>query len=326
MWCPLLSQAADANRTSLPISDNAEAWKLLPPVEKGAGQPLPAWARAMAQTLPRTTAAVLELDYLHRAKSPLDPKLRGMMRWVAAHANHCAYTEAIAAADLNRAGVSESRIQSLSGDFSDFPDRQRAALTFARQLTKAAYTVTDDQVEKLIQEYGQKDVVAMVLLLAYANFQDRLVLALNLPAEPASLPLEIRFVKKENPEHPKPTARAGRLSPKDAKLAPAGERVDDAEWRQVDYAQLQKTMEAQRRREGRIPVPSWETVRPLMPRSYPSDKPLRIRWSLVCMGYQPELAAGWSACTRAFAQESEQDRVFEETLFWVVTRTLKCFY
>ena len=28
----------------------------------------------------------------------------------------------------------------------------------------------------------------------------------------------------------------------------------------------------------------------------------------------------------AFAQEAKQDRVFEETLFWVVTRSLHCFY
>jgi hypothetical protein len=44
------------------------------------------------------------------------------------------------------------------------------------------------------------------------------------------------------------------------------------------------------------------------------------------MGYQPELATGWSACTRAFGDEAKQDRVFEESLFWVVTRSITCFY
>jgi outer membrane protein assembly factor BamB/alkylhydroperoxidase family enzyme len=312
-----------SNGTGIPISDNSEAWKFLPPADKGAGQPLPAWARTLARTLPRTTAAFLELDYLHRAKSPLDPKLRGMMRWVSAHANRCAYTEAIAAADLRRAGVTDAVIQSLAGDFSAFPDKEKIALVFARQLTSAADTVTDDQVANLIGQYGQKDVVAMVLLLAYANFQDRLVLALNLPPERPSLssPLEIHFVKKD--DFPKPPAR---VSPKDAGSEKDHLRVNDREWLQADYGLLQKTMEVQRGRAGRIPVPSWESVRPLMPSNYPADKPLRIRWSLVCMGYQPELAAGWSACTWAFAQESEQDRVFEESLFWVITRSLKCFY
>ena len=46
----------------------------------------------------------------------------------------------------------------------------------------------------------------------------------------------------------------------------------------------------------------------------------------MCIGYQPELAMAWSACTGAFAQEAKLDRVFEESLFWVVTRSLECFY
>jgi hypothetical protein len=29
---------------------------------------------------------------------------------------------------------------------------------------------------------------------------------------------------------------------------------------------------------------------------------------------------------RAFREDSRQDRVFEETLFWVITRSLHCFY
>ena len=68
-----------------------------------------------------------------------------------------------------------------------------------------------------------------------------------------------------------------------------------------------------------------DEVRKHLPGSDPKN-PLRIKWSLVCLGYQPELARGWGACTRAFAEESKQDRVFEESLFWVVTRTLNCFY
>jgi alkylhydroperoxidase family enzyme len=317
------SQIAPPHPTGISISEKSEAWKFLPPADKGAGQPLPAWARTLARTLPRTTAGLLELDYLHRAKSPLDPKLRAMMRWVAAHANHCDYTRAIPAADLRRVGVADPVIESLAEDFSAFPMREKIALVFAKQLTLAADTVTDEQVHELIKLHGPKDVVAMVLLLAYANFQDRLVLALHLPPEPTSLspPLEIHFVKKD--DMPKPPAR---ISPKDARSEKAHRQVQDREWLEADYAHLQKTMEAQRGRAGRIPVPSWESVRSLMPSSYPLDQPLRIRWSLVCMGYQPDLAAGWSACTRAFAQESEQDRVFEESLFWVVTRSLKCFY
>src|SRR5262245_37796124 len=55
----------------VPVPGNEKAWKHLPPALKGAGQPLPAWARALSPGLPYTTAAMLELDFRHRARGPL---------------------------------------------------------------------------------------------------------------------------------------------------------------------------------------------------------------------------------------------------------------
>jgi hypothetical protein len=92
----------------VPVPGDADAWKYLPEAERGAGQRLPWWARALARPLPRTTAAMLDLDRLHRARSPLGPVLRGKMRWVAADANRCDYGRAYAEAELRRAGLDEA--------------------------------------------------------------------------------------------------------------------------------------------------------------------------------------------------------------------------
>ncbi len=173
----------------VPLLKDEEAWKRLPPAEKGANQPLPSWALALADTLPQTTSRMLELDYLQREKSPLDPKLRAKMRWVAAHANRCGYGETYALADLRRAGADETTIKALTGDRANWPADERAALTFARKLTLNADQVTDDEVTDLIKAYGEKKVVAMVLMLAYANFQDRLVTTLGLTVEVVGGPL-----------------------------------------------------------------------------------------------------------------------------------------
>ena len=51
-----------------------------------------------------------------------------------------------------------------------------------------------------------------------------------------------------------------------------------------------------------------------------------VAWSLTCVGYQPKLTLAWLHAMRTFGEEAKQDRVFEETLFWVVTRSLNCFY
>jgi hypothetical protein len=87
------ARAAAAAPNSWPLSSNEEAWKFLPATLVGGGARLPTWARATARDLPRTTAAMLDLDRLHRTNNPLGPSLRGKMRWVAADANHCEYAK-----------------------------------------------------------------------------------------------------------------------------------------------------------------------------------------------------------------------------------------
>ena len=102
--------------------------------------------------------------------------------------------------------------------------------------------------------------------------------------------------------------------------------LNDPEWTSLDAAELQKAIAEQRSRPSRIPVPAWEEARKVLPENGRDRPPLRIKWSLTCIGYQPELAMAWGACMRAFAEDAKQDRVFEESLFWVITRTLQCFY
>jgi alkylhydroperoxidase family enzyme len=300
-----------------PILTNEEAWARLPAAEAGAGSPLPAWARVTAATLPRTTATILELDDLHRTKSPLDPKVRAMARWVVADANRCRQSQAVAVADLKRAGATEAEIAALKGDRSVLSPETRRVLDVARELTRAAYKVTDDQMALLKHDLGEPKLVALVQLVAFGNFQDRLVLSLGVPTEEPRPPTGIRFKRpwaggEAPPRPPLPETGAG-----------AAERVADPEWRSIDFAALKRRMEGQKGREPRVSVPTFEDVKKYLPEG---AKPLRIKWSLVCLGHSPALAAPWTAGLRTFAEESKQDRVFEECLFWVVTRELQCFY
>ncbi len=301
-----------------------ECWRRLPSPTTGGGQPVPNWARLTARALPRTTAAMLELDWLHRTQNEIGPVLRGEMRWVAAQANRSDYAMATALADLRRAGLSDRRIANLKAGPDRWPPDERAALEFARQMTLDAGSVTDDQVAELRNLYGEKKLVAMVLLLAYANFQDRLLLTLNVPLEDGGPlpPVEVHFDRNAEPPSVPPRAR-----PEDLHGPAVPSLVDDPEWLELGFDVLQTNLDAQRANNGRIRVPSFEEVLETLPPEAPRPKaPVRIRWSLVCMGYQPRLASAWSACTRNFGEEAQQDRVFEESLFWIVTRTIHCFY
>jgi hypothetical protein len=58
----------------------------------------------------------------------------------------------------------------------------------------------------------------------------------------------------------------------------------------------------------------------------PEGQPGAVRWGQLCRTYQPRLADAWAACKQAFEAEANQDRVFEASLFWVVTRAQQSFY
>jgi alkylhydroperoxidase family enzyme len=194
-------------------------------------------------------------------------------------------------------------------------------------MTTAGYSSTDEEVAGLVRSFGESRVVAIVLQIAYANFMDRMVLALDLPIEPGGPlpPAQVHFADSTLLGSKVPAA--ARPAPPQGTTSVEVRQASDPEWGLFDYRQLQQRLEAQRGRQPRVSIPTWEEFRESIPASlYPRAKPLRIRWSLLVSGRQPKLGPAWIKCTRAFEAEAKQDRVFEESLFWVVTRTLRCFY
>jgi alkylhydroperoxidase family enzyme len=304
--------------------DDAACWKALPETVSGGGGPLPIWARAVAVRLPRTAAAMLELDLAQRTRSPLDLKLRAAMRWVVARNNRCAYTEAYALADARRAGLDEATIKAVTGDPSGWPADYRDALEFARLHTVDAPSIPDALFAKLVAKYGEHQAAAMVLLGAYGNFQDRVVLGLNLPGEsgPPLEPIAVKFTPGAFQSTP--------VLPPQSELKPLKDDgatvVDrDPEWSELSYDSLQSRLETQRARQPRLPIPTWDEVKKGLPPEF-AQRPTRIVWNLVCSGYVPELALPWSRATRTMWAEAKPDRVFEESLFWVQTRAIRCNY
>ncbi len=319
----------------LPVLSDAQAWQSLPAALEGGGQALPVWIRALADSLPKTAAAMIDLDHAQRAESPLPPRLRAKLRWIAAHANRCDYAKAYARADFVRAGGKAADIDNLPDRLDKLPEKERLALQLGRQLTLAAYSVTDAQIARLVELYDEKQVVAIVLVAAYANFQDRLLLALGVSVEPdGPMPaVKVRFRKPPPAPASTPKDKETKKGPKRKRSAPAKNPppvpkvVDDPEWAALSFATLQERLAGQKKqRRARIPIPDWKAVREKLPAGMPRDKPMRVQWSLLNYGYQPRLTAAWIGGLRAFRQESDLELVQQESLFWVVTRSLQCFY
>jgi alkylhydroperoxidase family enzyme len=291
-----------------PALESAEAWKLLP----RETPTLPSWARTMAAALPRTTGAMLELDYVHRVKNPLGPVLAGKIRWASADANQCDYARRYAESDLRRAGLSDDDMKKLSVVPMKIVDDEQALLAFARKLTLAAYTVTDEEMADLMKRFGPEKMVAVVHTLACANFQQRIFFALGVQVEENGPlpPVEFKLDPASKPKAmPRPEWKdVGGIKAKVAAMTP--------NWGSRDFDDVQKALENQKGRKGRIAPPPAD----------PKGKPTRIVWSQVSGGYQPLLTKTWGQCLASFQQESQFDKVFANTMFWVITRSNECFY
>lgn len=320
LGCAAPGRAADEGR--LPMLPNNEAWRKLP----GAGvdpQPLPGWARMLAGPMPKATAAMLELDALHRTGDRLPAVLRGKLRWVAADANKCEYARAAAAADLRRAGQTDADLEALAAGRAD-REAEREALTFARKMMVDANTVTDAEVKRLIERYGERPFVGMVTLLAHAAFQDRVLLALNVPAEAKVVPpVTAKFTRTRTPAGPPPKPPAG-FKP----VLPTGDNptTTDPEWRDKSFADLQRGLTGQKERVSRIRIPDWSEVGPKLPADSWGHRIPRVYWNQVAYAHQPEATDLWFDAVDQFRQETRMDRVFQQYLFWVVTRANDCFY
>ncbi len=321
-----LSSAFAEGGPAVNVLTDREAWERMPETVSGGGGALPAWARAVAARLPRTAAAMLELDHAQRVTSPVDPKLRAAMRWVIADCNRCEYSMAHALADAVRAGMDEATVKAVTGDPSGWPAEYRDALEFARLHTLDAPSIPDALFARLVERYGAKQAAAMVLLGAYGNFQDRVALGLGLelamePDGPLG-PIAVAFAPGSFQSRPIMPPQ-----PKAEPLRDGGATVvdRDPEWSELSYEALQSRLEGQRARTPRLPVPTWDEVVKGLPPEF-AQRPTRIVWNLVGMGYVPELALPWSRATRTMWAETKPDRVFEESLFWIQTRAIRCNY
>lgn len=244
---------------------------------------------------------MLHLDHLQRAQNPIGNTLAARLHLAAAEELRCPPVAEAAGAVLANAGAADAATP-----------RERLAIEFARQATRAAQEIDDRTFAELVAAFGAERTVGIVHTVAYANFLCRIVhgLGVTVPFPIAAAPDDAiplpKAPARTQPDHPA-TPQLGQLA------------WSAAEWKDLRAAQRQ-----QQERAPRIPPPSEEQLAKLTPREQQSAA--RIVWSRIAYGYQPELTRAWFRCLYTFDAEAELDDVFTNSLFWVVTRTKDCFY
>lgn len=312
-----LSKPADTPPARFAPLANNEAWGRLP----REAPPLPVWARTTVVPLPKATAGVLALDYLHRAKNPLGAELAAKVRWAVADELGCIYATRYAEDDLRRLGTTDAELTDLRKGEVNPTDRM--VLKFARKLTAAGYSLSDAEMKAIIDRLGPERAVALVHTVAFANFHDRILLALGVEVEKDGPYSPIDF--KYNPTQPalaEAPARPAWDTVKD--LVPKSTYRAPTDWKEVGFEALEQSLRSQQARSARIAIPDKSRFEKLMPDI--KQQAEKIVWMQVSAGYQPEMTTAWFAAYRGYQQEGKQNPLFGSTMFWIVTRANDCFY
>lgn len=98
-------------------------------------------------------------------------------------ANGCRYCTLHQVLGLRRLGVSPAKLVSMKKDDSQLTPRELAAVTFARKVTRAPASVTDEDFRALKSEFGEQGAAEVLLQTAAFSFMNRFTDGLRLPSE-----------------------------------------------------------------------------------------------------------------------------------------------
>ena len=93
--------------------------------------------------MPKTTAKLLELDYLHRVNNPLGPRLAARLRWEVAKTLKSEYGMEVASADRNKPAALAAKRH----------EGESVAIEFAKKLTLEGHAITDEEFAELLEYF-----------------------------------------------------------------------------------------------------------------------------------------------------------------------------
>jgi uncharacterized peroxidase-related enzyme len=124
-----------------------------------------------------------DLGAATRANS--DALLTDLAFWVVSRGNNCQYCLGHQEIKLRLAGVNYDTVGALDSDWSRFPPREQAALTFARKLTLEPFAIAEGDIAALKKQFTDDKIVDLAFCVAVFNSVNRWTDGLGLPQEAA---------------------------------------------------------------------------------------------------------------------------------------------
>jgi AhpD family alkylhydroperoxidase len=143
----------------------------------GLSEPVRLWARAA----PAFLAFLLLNRALERNASPLDGKLRALIRTRISQINVCPFCIDLNASCALQLGVPDEKLFDLP-EFAASPhydEREKAALAFAETVTVTGRQVTPELIERLQRHFSDDAIVELAAVAAHQNMSSKFNVALG---------------------------------------------------------------------------------------------------------------------------------------------------
>jgi uncharacterized peroxidase-related enzyme len=155
--------------TPIKLADPAEN-EFLASLESRSKQPNP-FLRAMALH-PDALKSFIPFYAALMGPGSVDRRTKAMLYLATSYANQCAFCIAANLPGARKAGLTEDELHGLENWQDDgFSTAERAAIRYARELTRTAHAQTAR--EEMFQHYTHEQMVEITLVVAMANFTNR---------------------------------------------------------------------------------------------------------------------------------------------------------
>jgi alkylhydroperoxidase family enzyme len=274
----------------------------------------------------------------------LDYPFKTELFWIVSRTNNCQYCLGHQESKLLAAGLKEDEIAALDGDWAGFTPAQRAAFAFVRKITYEPHLLTDADVNGLRAYYTDLQILEMTLSVAGNNSINRWKEGVGVPQSLNGGGFGARRAENGNapapaPAPPERAAAHSYLTPTSEKFRETVTRVapllvDDTTGKPTrrtvsrrpaleSRAEVEKALEACRRRSPRLPLVPEAEARAVVSSNFP-EGPLP-QWVRLLANF-PRDGVRLINGVRSNEEKGDLSPLLKARASWVIARQDRAWY
>jgi alkylhydroperoxidase family enzyme len=267
----------------------------------------------------------------------LDYPFKTELFWIVSRANNCQYCLGHQEIKLAVAGLKEEEIAALDGDWSEFAPAQRAAFAFARKFTNEPHRLTDADIDGLRKHYKDLQILEMILSMAGNNSINRWKEGVGVPQSKDLSGFAQRSDKPVDPARTLPTKtfltptpeafrdRVSKVAPleKDDRTGEPGRACVCRRPPLESAAEVEKALEACRKRTPRLPLVDEAKAREMLPKDWP-EGPLP-QWVRLLANF-PRDGKSRILSQRTADEKGDLKPLLKAEVSWIIARQDRAWY